>query len=312
MKYFRPSLLTRTQRSVGGKSARRKDEDLAKLVMIWPGTLVILLIISFPVIYVLYLGLHDWSGSLVKPPVFIGLANYQALFRDDRFINAIMRTLLFTVAAVAIELILGVALAVFLNREFYGKNFMRTLFLLPFMATPVVIGLTWLMMYNPAIGVFNYILQSLKLPISTWSYSTRTALASLVVIDIWQYTPMVMLIVMAALSALPQEPIEAAIVDGANALQAFWYITLPLLRPAIVIALLFRTIDTLKVFDIIYALTQGGPAFATETLNIYAFLTNFQYLRFGYGSAVFFLFVMLMLSICVILIRLRRGVEAEQ
>jgi len=306
--YF-PQLFGKQTKS--SKSPRRKDDDIARRVMIWPGTFVVLLLVSFPVIYVLYLGFHDWSGSILTGPKFVGLANYQSLMKDDRFLNAVVRTLQFTLAAVSIEIVLGVALAVLLNREFWGKNLVRTLFLLPFMATPVVIGLTWLMMYNPAIGVFNYFLKSLSLPISTWSYSTSTAMASLIIIDIWQYTPMVMLIVMAALSALPREPIEAAIVDGANAWQSFYFITLPLLRPAIIIALLFRTIDTLKVFDIIFALTQGGPAFATETLNIYAFITNFQYLRFGYGSAVIFLFVMLILIVSMILIRIRRGIEAE-
>jgi multiple sugar transport system permease protein len=173
-------------------------------------------------------------------------------------------------------------------------------------ATPVAIGLVWLMMFDPVSGVFNYLLSFVGLPPSVWVGDPRTALISLTLVDIWQWTPLVMLITLGGLATLPQEPYEAATIDGASAWQKLRYITLPMLRPYIMVAALFRTIDALKSFDTIYVITRGGPAHSSETLNLYIYNQAFEYQHIGYASALVVVFFVIVLAISLVLIAFRR------
>jgi multiple sugar transport system permease protein len=174
-------------------------------------------------------------------------------------------------------------------------------------ATPVAISLVWLMMYDPATGVLGFALRSVGLPAIAWTSDPRWVIPSLVLVDVWQWTPLVALICMAGLAGLPSGPYEAATIDGASRWQTFWHITMPLLRPTIVVALLFRTIDTLKNFDTIWVISGGGPAFASETLNIYVYKMAFEYLNVGYASALLVIFFAIVLGTSLFLIKLRRG-----
>jgi multiple sugar transport system permease protein len=272
-----------------------------------PAVILVAAIIVYPIVYTVWMSLQDWFASSLTAPKFIGAGNYQKiLVGDPRFREAVVRTLYFTGLVIAGETILGVAMALLFNREFWGRGLLRTLAILPMVATPVAIGLVFVMMYHPTLGVANYLVTLTGLAPFKWTYSSGTALYALAVVDIWQWTPLIMLIALAGLASLPQEPYEAARIDGATTLQAFWHITLPLLRPAIVVAILFRAIDAIKTFDIIFIMTQGGPANSTETINILLFNQAFSYFNMGYASSMAVALFAVVMGASLILIKLRR------
>ena len=293
-------------------TAERRDlftlvDRYARYLLPLPAIAAIGLLMVFPMLYTLYLSLHEWSPSALTAPSFVGLDNYaRVLLRDDRFWPAFWRTLAFTGAGLVVQLVLGLAIAVLLNQEFPGRSLARTLFLLPMVATPVAVALIWTLIFNPTLGILNYFVGRLGIPPQLWINNADSVLPSLVLVDTWEWTPMIALICLAGLAVLPAEPYEAARIDGATAWQSFWYLTLPLLRPTILVALLFRAIDALKTFDLIYVMTEGGPGFSSETLNIYLFQTSFRYLHMGYSSSLLVIFFALVLGVCLALIKVRR------
>jgi multiple sugar transport system permease protein len=293
---------TRAPRGLGGWGHRN-----ARWLFPAPAVLIVAVIIVYPIVYTVWMSLQDWFASSVTQPRFIGLANYRKiLVGDPRFREAVVRTLYFTGLVIAGETVLGVAMALLFNREFWGRGLLRTLAILPMVATPVAIGLVFVMMYHPTLGVANYLVTLTGLAPFKWTYSSSTAIYAIALVDIWQWTPLIMLIALAGLASLPQEPYEAARIDGATALQSFWHITLPLLRPAIVVAILFRAIDAIKTFDIIFIMTQGGPANSTETINILLFNQAFSYFNMGYASSMAVALFAVVMGASLILIKLRR------
>lgn len=277
-------------------------------IMPAPAVIVMLILMAFPIVYTIYLSVTKWSPTSFGSPEFIGLENYIKLITDDsRFLNAVWRTLWFTVVAVTIQLVLGVSLALIFNRDFVGRGIFRTLFLLPMVATPVAIALVWMFILDINTGIMNYFLDLIANTRVAWLSDRKIVLWSMIMIDTWQWTPFIMLITLAGLSALPPEPYEAAMIDGGSPVQLFWYLTLPMLRPTLMVALMFRSIDALKTFDIIYVITQGGPAYASETLNLYGFSQGFAYFNMGYASALLVLYFMLVMGVAYLFIRLRRA-----
>jgi multiple sugar transport system permease protein len=275
-----------------------------------PSILIMLVLMAFPVAYTVYLSFTKWSPTSLGSPEFIGLENYIKLITDDeRFLYALWRTLWFTVAAVGIQTVLGVGLALIFNREFVGRGIVRTIFLMSMVATPVAIALVWMMIMDINTGILNYFLDLVAGIRVGWLNDRQIVLWSMIIIDTWQWTPFIMLITLAGLSALPTEPYESAVIDGASQVQLFWYLTLPMLRPTLMVALMFRSIDALKTFDIIYVITQGGPAYASETLNLYGFSQGFLYFNMGYGSALLILYFFLVMGTSMLFIRLRRTVS---
>lgn len=272
-----------------------------------PAILFILTMMAFPVGYTVWVSMTDLSMAAGGQGDFIGLKNYSEMLRDDRFFNAVKLTLYFTVLAVGAETILGVAIALILHREFKGKSMAKTILLLPMVATPVAIGLAWTLFYEPTIGLGNYALKMFGLAPSKWLASQAAVIPSLALVDIWEWTPMVALIVMAGLASLPHDPYEAAMVDGATPFQVFRYVTLPLLTPTILVAMVLRSIDAFKTFDIIYTMTAGGPGFASETLNIYAYNLGFGYFRFGAASSVLVALLALVLGFSILTLWFRRS-----
>lgn len=274
-----------------------------------PALIFIVLMMAFPVVYTIWISLTDLSMAQGGQGNFVGLKNYAEMLKDPRFFNAIKLTVYFTALAVGVETVLGVAIALILNREFAGKNLVKTLLLLPMVATPVAIGLAWTLFYEPTIGLGNYALKLLGLPPSKWLASPTAVIPSLALVDIWEWTPMVALIVLAGLAALPNDPYEAALVDGATPFQVFRYVTLPLLTPTILVAVVLRSIDAFKTFDIIYTMTAGGPGFASETLNIYAYNLGFGYFRFGAASSVLVALLALVLGFSILTLWFRKSWE---
>jgi multiple sugar transport system permease protein len=278
------------------------------LVLTLPAAVVFFVLVIFPVFYTLYMSLHSWFASSLTVPEFIGLQNFKrVLIQDDRFRNALWLTLYFTLVAIALQVVLGVTLALLLNRPFRGKGFFRSIFLLPMVATPVAIALVWMMMYNPTLGVMNYLVGLVGLGPYKWLSDLRLVIPALAVVDTWQWTPLITLITLAGLATLPIEPYESAMIDGATPAQMFWRITLPLLRPTIMVAVLFRSIDCLKTFDIIYVITGGGPGFASETLNVYTFQVGLFYFHIGYACSLLVILFALVLGVSLVLIKVRRG-----
>jgi multiple sugar transport system permease protein len=269
-----------------------------------PGAAVVLTVIVFPWLFTLFMSAHEWQpGEGIS---WVGWANYLHLFTDADFGWAILRTLYFVVLAVGLPVVLGVAAAVCFHKRFKLRGIARTIFILPMMATPVAISLVWSMMFHPQLGVLNYILTSFGLPPSEWTYSTATVIPTLVMVETWQWTPLVMLIVLGGLASLPIDPYEAAKIDGASGWQTFRHITVPLLWPFIVVAMVIRTIDALKSFDVIYVITQGGPGSASTTINIFLYQQAFSYYHLGYASAVVVVFFALILAISFVLLALRQ------
>lgn len=279
-----------------------------KWVFTVPAVAFVFLMMVFPIGYTLRISFYQWSMSAITPPQWVGLSNYTELLHDARFWNAVGKTFTFTGAALFFETLLGVSIALLLFRDFRGKNFVKTIFMLPMVATPVAMGLVWVLIYEPSIGIANVILKSLGFESLEWLGSPNQVIPSLVIIDVWEWTPMIALIVMAGLSTLPSEPYEAADVDGASAWQKLTHITLPLLSPTILVAVMLRLIDVLKTYDIIYATTQGGPDSGSETLNLYGYILGFQYFKLGNASALLMLFFGLVMGMTLLMLWIRKKV----
>jgi len=277
-------------------------------IYVGPSLVLLGLVMAFPVVFTVYLSFHQWIGGALRAPEFVGFENYARIFtEDERFRGAIINTIALTAGAVAAQTVLGVALAVFIHREFAIRGIVRSIILLPMIATPVAIALIWRLMFHPQLGALNDLLERLGFAPSDWLANPNLALLLVGVVDTWEWTPLIALITLAGLTALPHDPFEAAAIDGANAWQRFWYVTLPMVRPIVVVAVVFRLIEALKTFDIILIMTAGGPGFVTETLNIYIYNTAFQYQKIGYSSALLVVFFVLVLFIASSMLSLRRS-----
>jgi len=271
-----------------------------------PAMVVTVLLMVFPLFYLLYMSVHDWLLIGGKAPEFVFFQNYWALLQDERFMASLGRTGIFIVLGLLIQVPLGLAIAVLFNEQFPGRGIMRTLLLLPMVATPVAMALVWVIMMDPSSGVLNYFLSWFGIQRVAWLSEVHIVIPALVLVDTWQWTPMVALICLAGLSALPIEPFEAAMIDGASMWQRFWRLTLPMVWPILLVAILFRFIDLLKVIEHIYVMTRGGPGFSSETINLYNFLMGLFYYRVGYGSAISVVIFALVLGASLMLIRARR------
>ncbi len=270
-----------------------------------PAITFVMVMMIFPVAYTVFLSFTNWNLTSGQPLNLVGLRSYARVFGEPRFLMAIGRTFLFTILAVCFEAVLGTIVALFLHREFFGKGLMKLLLLLPLVATPVAIGIVWNLFYDPTIGLANYVLTLIGLPKSAWVSDASTVIGALVVVDVWQWTPMVSLIVLAGLAGLSHEPYEAARVDGATERQILWGITLPMVMPTILTAMILRTVDALKTFDIIFAMTGGGPGYASETLNVLGFKYSFEYFKMGQASVILVVLFLIVLGSSVLIMKAR-------
>jgi len=255
-------------------------------VLITPTLFLLLILVIFPTLYLLWLSLSKWDVSSGGPQ-FIGFGNYLKLFTDDNFFwKSIQRSVIFVIVGVSVEYILGLGIAILMLKPIRGIGLFRTLMTAPMAMTPIVTGMVWLILYNPNYGMVNYLLSFIGITGVEWISKPETALLALIIVDIWQWTPFMFLVLTAGLLSVPTQVLEAARVDGANVWQEFWHITFPLLRNISLLAILLRTVDIWKVFDTIFVLTKGGPGTATQTLNFYAYLQSFQWFHLGYGGAI--------------------------
>jgi multiple sugar transport system permease protein len=245
-----------------------------------PALVLLAFITVYPAVYVLYLSFQR-KLLIFDISKFIGFGNYLFLLQDDRFWNALKNTSYFTAVSVGLELILGLSIALLLNRRFRFKGIVRAVVLIPWAIPTVVSARMWEWLYNTDFGLLNFLLGA-KI---NWLGSPLWAIHSAILMDVWKTTPFVVILITAGLQVIPRELYQSAKIDGAGSWAIFWKITLPLLKPIILVVLIFRTLDAFRIFDAVYVLTGGGPANTTETLSIYAYKVLFQTLQFGYGSA---------------------------
>lgn len=280
-----------------------QDHKLTWL-MLAPALAVLLALSLYPLLFSLRLSLTTPDGSGT-------FAHFARLFSDRLFGTALLQTFLYTLAALLLEFSLGLALALLLNRQLPGRSFFRSLLLVPMLLPPVVVAVIWRLMYNPNFGLINGTFQSLGADTTGWTWiaGQNTALLSVILVDIWQWTPFMFLLLLAGLQSLPTEPYEAARMDGASSWQIFRDITWPLLRPTVLVAVLLRILDLMRIFDQIFILTEGGPGFATETASLYLYRNAFRFFNFNYAAALSFVLLALTTAVSLWLIRLLRGRE---
>ena len=279
----------------------KKEDTGARFIA--PSLILVCFVTLYPALYAVYLSLHR-RLPIFGISRFAGLGNYLFLVEDERFWNAFWNTLYFTGSSVFLELLCGFGVAILLNRTFPMRGLVRAVVLIPWATPTVVSARMWEWMYNSDFGLFNYLIGAKV----NWLGSPFWAMNAAVFMDVWKTTPFVAILLLAGLQTIPKELYQAARVDGAGPLDVFRRITLPLLMPAIVVVLLFRTLDAFRVFDAVYVLTGGGPANTTETLSIYAYKVLFQTLQFGYGSTlavVVFFSVGLISLFYVLILRVR-------
>ena len=282
-------------------SAQNRREWLLPALFIAPALAVLLSLSIYPLIYSITISLQQETSS----GVVWSFGNFARLFSDNFFLTAMAHTFVYGVAALSCEFLLGLGLALLLNSRMRGRGLFRASLLVPMMLPSVVVGVVWRLMLNPDFGAINGTLRWLGVNTEslTWTASPKLAMLSVIAVDVWQWTPFVFLVLLAGLQAIPEEPYEAALIDGSSRWQTFWHVTLPLLRPSILIVLLLRTMDLLRVFDQIFILTEGGPGFATETISLYIYRTAFRFFDFGYAAAMSFVLLALTNVISVIYIR---------
>ncbi len=272
---------------------RIKQEGLSKqqlgYILIAPALLLILFISVYPFLVTIWYSLHKIRLNVPSAgQPFIGLQNYIKIFGTSRFRDSLMLTFFFSSSWVAVQFVFGLCIALVLNLEFKGRAFIRASILIPWAMALVITALLWQWMFNPIFGVINAALTALRIisePVNWLGTTAFSAFLSVLVVDVWRNTPFMALILLAGLQGIAPELYEAARIDGAGRVGGFFHITMPQLKHAILVALLFRSIDAFRSFDLLYVLTQGGPGRSTEIVSLYAYKTLFQYLDFGRGSA---------------------------
>ena len=278
-------------------------------VFVLPTVVVLAVTALYPLVATVWLSVRD-ELPIFHISRFVGAVHYMALWNDQRFWRSLTNTVYFSLVSVSLELILGLGAALLLQRAFPARGIIRALVLTPWFVPTVVAARVWEWMYNAQFGIFNYLLMQsavVATPVN-WLGHPVLALHAAIIVDVWKTMPFAALLILAGLQTLPPDVYRAARVDGANSLQIFYHVTLPLLAPVLGVTFLFRMLDALRVFDVMYVLTGGGPANTTETLSIYAYRLSFQTLQFGPGSAVaVVIFVLVFVTSVVSLWGLRRA-----
>ncbi len=279
------------------------------LFYILPAILVLGFVSLYPLLYSIGMSFFNWNWGARMD--FVGLHNYLYWLTNDKFWNALGNTILFTVGAVVMEVALGLLLATLINKISVGLGIIRTLLMVPLMVSGIVVSLMWKILLDPTLGIVNYVIQLLGFKVSPFFGGTATAMPSIIMVDVWWQTAYIFIILTAGIKSLPVEPFEAAKVDGANSWQAFWYLTLPMVKPVLLVAVTFRTIDCLKVFAIVYGTTGGGPGQVTEVIQSLAYRTAFSFLEMSRGMTLMVIFSAIIMAVIMVYLRLANREETS-
>ena len=290
---------------------KRLDYSQKKIgwLLVIPALFVVMFVLVYPVVQTIFLSMTE--TGFTGESTWVGFKNFRRALMTPRFWGAVNNTLLFTVVTVPIELVLGLGLAVLLNKAFYGRGIVRLALLFPWALPTALNALMWRWMYNSDFGVFNALLRQsgiIEQPIN-WLGKIPMAMIAMMIVAIWKTSSFMALILLAGLQAIPDELYEAGIVDGASGWSSFWNITLPLLRPTVMVALLLRSMDALRTFELPFNLTDGGPVTSTESLSLYAYKNLFQYVDFNFGSSVVVFQFLIILAFSLLYISFIRGGE---
>lgn len=283
---------------------RHRSEVGAAGLLLLPSVLFLLAMTIIPMVYSLWMSTR--YHSLTRPDLahFVGPGNFVDLLRDGLFWRSFQVTLIFTASVLVLEFVAGFLIATLLDRTMRGMGLVRTLFIIPVFVSPVAMGLTWRYMYQPAYGIIDYVLAGVGLPRINWLSSTQWAMPAVVIVDIWQWTPFVALILLAGMQSISTEIAEAASLDGLGGWQYLRRMVLPLIRPIVVVVGLIRLIDALKTFDLIYIITRGGPGTATYTLSLHSYITAFTSGFMGSSAAIAWVIVLLINILTIIFLRI--------
>ncbi len=297
-----------------GRAPKRAMSDTwYSFLLITPGTIIIVLFAAFPLLYAINLSLrHVDLTSAVGIGPYVGLDNFRFALNDTFFWQAARRTVIFAIGAVTVEMVLGIGIAFLLNGLRWGQGIVRSLLILPLAAAPAAVGLVWRYMYHPDFGVYNAIMSILGLPERNWLGAVELAMPSVIVFDIWQWTPFVALIVLAGLQSLPKEPFEAAELDGASTWQVLRRLTFPMLGPVLTLVFVLRSIDAIRLYDAIVSLTHGGPGTATETLTYYLYRLGMKFFRLDQASAISLMFLYVTIIFTGVALRSMMRAQAER
>jgi multiple sugar transport system permease protein len=269
--------------------------------LLWPALLALTLVFLYPLAYSFWISLHVYN--ITRPARFAGLDNYLLILQDARVWESFGTSFAFAAISLTLQFVIGFGIALLLHRVVLFRGLIRTIVIIPLMLTPVVLGLNWRLMLNLDWGIVNYLLGLVGLPPMNWVNDPRTAMASLILVDVWHTTSFSVLVLSAGLASLPDEPFEAASIDGASGWQKLWYLTIPLLRPLILVILLFRSYELIRVYDIVFAVTGGGPGRLTETISFHIFNRMFQGFQVGYASAVSYVLFAITLAWSALIIK---------
>jgi len=280
-----------------------------KWAFLLPALVYLMLMAILPLVWTLSLSLTKWHANIMPSPKWVGLDNYKYfLFENPRFWRDLGFTSMYVGISVTGELILGLILAFLLSHKFKGRNFFRVIYLIPMACPPIAVAFLWRMMLHPDIGIINTMLKFIGLSAVKWTTSANMAPFTIIMVDIWEWTPFMFLALLAAIQSLPTELYQAAAVDGANSWQMFTNITLPLIAPVIVTISLIRAIDAFKLFELVFGITGAGPGSATESLSFYIYVIGMKWFKLGRGSAASWLFLIILLILALVLIsRFKKG-----
>lgn len=285
---------------------------LTPYLFLAPAGVILLGALIYPIGYVIYASFLDWNPSQrIGEAAFVGLKNYKKLLGDGAFRESLWVTLKFAAVVVSAEMVLGVGLALLLDRKMRGMSILRTLFILPMMIAPIVVGLMWRYMYHPTIGIFNRTLVSLGFEPVPWLSDANWAFAAVVIADIWQWTPFIFILSLAALQSLPRSALEAARIDGATGWQTILYIKLPLMLPVLIVTMLLRLIDAFKVLEVILVMSNGGPGLATEILSLRINRTASEFRALGEAAAMSNILLMVLMSLTLAMFLYTKAMEAR-
>ena len=288
-----------------------RSDGFQQAVMILPTCLFLVFLTIYPFVYSLYLSLHQVKLTTLNRAVFVGLRNYTQLLGDGLFLHALGNTAVLGVCSIALEVLIGFAAAkVFFELSRWRVvGVLRSLYLLPMMATPLVVGMIAAYVFNPTIGIVNYLVTLFGGSPVSWFGNPTTAMATMILINVWQWSPFIMLLILAALTSIRLDLYEAARVDGAKWYHITWFIEIPSVLSVVLLGAILRIIDVLRFFDIVYITTRGGPGDATMVVTLYAYLQDFQFFQVGTGSAAAVLILAISILVTTVAVRLLRVVE---